>query len=166
MPYQGDDKVRGIKQGFKENKALADGPNFSYYSHMAKLSIVRMVLFRRNRGNRQLCIKDVCTAFLQSKKFPEDTRKFMKFWNPFTGLTKYYRQGGSNYGEASAPIRWEDTLASELEDSGMTRGVNRPCVFRHDLIDLVTLFHVNDALGDGESMEDCLKLIEVATMVA
>lgn len=153
----GDYKVRGIKQGFKENKALADGPNFSYCSHMAKLSIVRTVLFRRNRMNRQLCIKDVCTAFLQSKKFPEDTRKFMKFWNPFTGLTKYYRQGGSNYGEASAPIRWEDTLASELEDSGMTRGVNQPYVFRHDLIDLVALFYVDDGLGDGDSMEDCLK---------
>ena len=85
-------KVRGIKQGFKEDKKTADGPGFSYYSHMAKLAIVRIVLFRRNRGNKQLCIKDVCTAFLQSKKFPSHIRKFMKFRNPLTGITKYYRQ--------------------------------------------------------------------------
>ena len=148
-------KVRGVKQGFKENKAIADDPGFVYYSHMAKLQVIRMILFRRNRGNRTLCIKDVCTAFLQCKKFPPEIRKFMKFWNPFTGKTKYHRQLGPIYGEASAPIRWEDTLAPEIEDGGLVRGENQPCVFLHELIDLVALFYVDDGLGDGGSKEDC-----------
>ena len=151
----GEYKARGVKQGFKEDKATADGPGFSYYSHMAKLSIVWMMLFRRNRGNRQLCIKDVCTAFLQSKKFPAHIRKFMKFWNPFTCVTKYYRQWGPVYGEASAPIRWEDTLAPELEDGGFIRGDNQPAAFLHELQDLLVLVYVDDGLGDGASKREC-----------
>ena len=29
-------KARGVKQGFKENREQADGPNFNYYAHVAK----------------------------------------------------------------------------------------------------------------------------------
>ena len=97
--------ARGVKQGFKENKATVDDPGFSYYSHMTKLAIVQMLLFRRNRGNRKLAIKNVCTAFLQSTPFPPHIRKFMKIQNPFTGATKHHRQHGPIYGKASAAIR-------------------------------------------------------------
>jgi hypothetical protein len=150
----GQYKARGVKQGFKEDKATADGPGFSYYSHMAKLTIVRMLLFRRNRGNRKLAIKDVCTAFLQSKPFPPHIRKFMKIRNPFTGAIKHYRQHGPIYGEASAPIRWEDTLAPELEDAGFSRGQNQPTVFLHEDRDLAALIYVDDGLADGINDEE------------
>ena len=146
----GQYKARGVKQGFKEDKLVADGPGFSYYSHMAKLAVVRMLLFRRGRGSRNPCIKDVCTAFLQSNRFPDSIRKFSKLWNPFTGRTKYYRQHGPIYGEASAPIRWEETLAPELETAGFHRGENQPTCFLHELQDLVALIYVDDGLADGE----------------
>jgi hypothetical protein len=145
----GDYKARGVKQGFKEDKATADGPGFSYYSHMAKLAVVRMMLFRRNRGNRELAIKDVCTAFLQAKPFPPHIRKFLKMKNPFTGITKHYRQHGPIYGEASAPIRWEDTITPELEKGGFERGLNQPTAFLHEDLDLVALLYVDDGLADG-----------------
>ena len=52
-------KSRGVKHGFKEDKATADGENFNYYSHVAKLDTVRMSLFRPHRGNRCAAVKDV-----------------------------------------------------------------------------------------------------------
>ena len=67
----------------------------------------------------------------------------MKFWNPFTGVTKYYRQWGPIYGKASAPIRWEGTLAPELEDGGFIRGDNQPAAFLYELQDLLVLIYVD-----------------------
>ena len=29
-------KARGVKQGFRENKTVADGPDFNCYAHVAK----------------------------------------------------------------------------------------------------------------------------------
>ena len=63
-------KARGVKQGFKEDRELADGPDFNYYAHVAELVSVRTVLFRMDRGTRRIAIKDVRTAFLQSYKYP------------------------------------------------------------------------------------------------
>jgi hypothetical protein len=37
-------KARGVKQGFKENKAIADGPGFNYVAHVTKLKTIRMLL--------------------------------------------------------------------------------------------------------------------------
>ena len=71
----------GVKQGFKEDKAL-DGPGFVYYSHVVKLYTIRISLFRPNRGSRRIAIQDVKTAFLQSDKFPPETIKYMKIFNP------------------------------------------------------------------------------------
>ena len=34
-------KCRGVKQGFKEDKELSDGPDFIYYSNVVKLNAVR-----------------------------------------------------------------------------------------------------------------------------
>ena len=122
---------------------------------MAKLVIVRLMLFRKNRGNRKLCIKDVCTAFLQAKRFPDTIRKFLRIRNPLSGAVKHYRQWGPIYGEASAPIRWEDTLVPELEAGGFSRGENQPCAFLHDVHDLLVLVYVDDGLGDGASKDQC-----------
>ena len=44
-------KVRGVKQGFKEDKMIADGLGFVYYARVAKLVTVRMLLSRPGRGN-------------------------------------------------------------------------------------------------------------------
>ena len=56
-------KCRGVKQGFKEDKAL-DGPGFVYYSYVVKLYTIHMSLFRPNRGSHRIAIQDVKTAFL------------------------------------------------------------------------------------------------------
>ena len=50
----GDYKGRIVKQGFKENKTLADGPDFNYYAHTAKLMTVRTAILRHNRAGRRL----------------------------------------------------------------------------------------------------------------
>ena len=105
-------KARGVKQGFKENISVTDGPNFNYYSHVAKMASVRTLLMRRSRrGGRRIAIKDVATAFLQSHKYPPGApRKYIYFKHPITGETMYYRQHAPIYGENSAPIHWENTL--------------------------------------------------------
>jgi hypothetical protein len=146
----GEYKARGVKQGFREDKTVADGPGFIYYSHVARLTTVRMALFRSARGERQLGIKDVRTAFLQAKKFPTTLRKWISFRNPVTGKVHYYRQLGPIYGEASAPVRWEDTLAPTLEKHGFDRAQNEPSVFRHPIRDLLVLLYVDDTLIDGD----------------
>lgn len=41
-------KTRGVKHGFKEDKASADGPGFNYYSHVVRLYTFRIAFFRPN----------------------------------------------------------------------------------------------------------------------
>ena len=93
-------KARGVKQGFKEDKATADGDNFIYYSHVAKFDTVRISLFRPKRGTRCVGIKDVSVAFLQSHKY-EGFVKYICLKDPITGEWEYYRQSGPIYGEAA-----------------------------------------------------------------
>ena len=142
-------KARGVKQGSKENKATADGPGFNYVAHVTKLKTVRMLLFRPNRGERRLAIKDVRVAFLQSDPFPHGVTKYVCFKWPLTGVWRYYRQCGPIYGEASAPIRWEDTICPYLESIGFTRGKTDKCAFHHEQNDIANLLWVDDDLIDG-----------------
>lgn len=151
-------KARGVKQGFKEDKTMADGPGFVYYAHVAKLVSVRMLLSRPGRGNRRIAIKDVRTAFLQSDKFPDDVVKYITFKDPVTKKREYYRQTGPIYGEAGAPVRWENTIAPWLVEEGFTRGANEPAVFYHEDRDVLLLTYVDDLLYDGE--EDEVKLCD------
>jgi hypothetical protein len=128
-------KARGVKQGFKEDIAFTDGPDFNYYSHVAKMASVRSVLMRGNRRNRRIAIKDIRTAFLQSHRYPPGApKKYIKFVHPLTGEVMHYRQMGPIYGENSAPKHWEETLFEWLEmpeaegGAGLERGQNEPCV--------------------------------------
>jgi hypothetical protein len=157
----GQYKARGVKQGFLENYEMADGPNFNYYAHVAKLTSIRAALFRYKRGTRRLAVKDVKTAFLQSDPYPEGTVKYVCFKDPLTLQWKYYRQSGPIYGEASAPVRWEATIAPflESEDIGMQRGENEPCCFHELNRNLTALLYVDDCLLDGEE-DDILWLSE------
>jgi hypothetical protein len=142
-------KCRGVKQGFKEDKNFADGPDFNYYAHVAKLISMRSALFRPRRRNRRLAVKDISTAFLQSHPYPDGQKKFLKMKNPVTGEWEYFEQSGPIYGEASAPVRWEDTIAPWLVEQGFERGKNDPCVFYHVERDLLVLLYVDDCLMDG-----------------
>jgi hypothetical protein len=156
-------KARGVKQGFKENISVTDGPNFNYYSHVAKMASVRTLLMRRSRrGSRRIAIKDVATAFLQSHKYPPGApRKYIYFKHPITGETMYYRQHAPIYGENSAPMHRENTLFPFLTNGkkdgvqiqeeflNFERGENEPCVLYHKERDLVVLVYVDDILADG-----------------
>ena len=142
-------KCRGVKQGFKEDRVVADGPNFNYYSHVAKLTTVRTSIFRKNRGDRRLALKDVSTAFLQSNPYPDGKVKYLKMKNPFTGQWELWEQSGPIYGEASAPVHWENTVAPWLVSLGFVRGDNEPSVFHHPERDLLVLLYVDDVLMDG-----------------
>ena len=145
-------KVRGVKQGFRENKVISDGPDFNYHANVVKFVTVRLVLARR-RIACVIAIIDVSTAFLQSDPYPAGSEKCIAFKSPLTGKWSYYRQPGPIYGEASAPVRWEDTIAPWLEEQGFTRGSNEPCLFHHVERGLVLLLYVDDILADGESAD-------------
>ena len=147
-------KCRGVKQGFKEDKTI-DGPGFVYYSHVVKLYTIRISLFRPNRGTRRIAIQDVKTAFLQSDKFPPETIKYMKIYNPVQAELEYFRQWGPTYGEYSGNIRWEDTYAPYYEGEGFIRGDNERSVFYHEDQDLLVLVYTDDNFFDGE--EDSIK---------
>ena len=84
-------KARGVKQGFRENKSVADGPDFNYYAHVAKLVTIRSILCRYKRGTRRIAVKDVKTAFLQSDPYPEGTVKYICFKHPITKEVIHYR---------------------------------------------------------------------------
>ena len=148
-------KARGVKHGFKEDKATTDGIGFNSSAHVTKMKTIRLAVLRRGRGDRRLAIKDARVAFLQSDKFPSHIVKFIVFVWPLTNEKRYFRQRGPCYGEASAPIRWEDTYCPFLEDEGFDRGAHDPCAFHHPDLDLVDLLWVDDNMLDGE--EDHIK---------
>ena len=95
--------------------------------------VVRVALARQRDKDRQLWVIDISTAFLQSDSYPDGKVKYLSLKNPITGKWHYYRQSGPIYGEASAPVRWENTLAYWLEEeAGFTRGENEPSVYYHE----------------------------------
>ena len=143
-------KARAVKQGFKENKHAADGPDFSYYSSVAKLVAVRCALFRPQRGNRRIATKDIRGAFNQSDAFPDGKYKYVCFRNPVKNEWQYYRQYGPLYGENSAPRRWENTLSDWFESVGFRRGENEKSTFYHETRDLLVLTYVDDLFMDGD----------------
>ena len=63
-------KCRLVKQGFRENLLLADGPDFDYSSNVIKLHSVRLALSRRRPGAistmRRIAVRGISTAFWQS----------------------------------------------------------------------------------------------------
>jgi hypothetical protein len=147
----GKHKCRGVKQGFRENKEQADGVDFNYYSNVVKLNAVRIALFSKRSGhNRQIGIKDVSTAFLQSDSYEKGVYKYICFKHPVTLQWIYYRQSGPIYGEASAPARWENTVAPWFVDQGFIRGENERGVFYHPERDLLVLLYVDDVMASGE----------------
>ena len=146
-------KCRGVKQGFREDLIATDGPDFNYASSVVKFSSVRTALARRRGRTRILGIKDVSTAFLQSHKYPKGMVKYISFKHPLTNKWHYYKQSGPIYGEASAPIRWEETIAPWLVSQGFERGENDKGVFYHRERDLLLLLFVDDVLADGEQAD-------------
>ena len=147
-------KARGVKQGFKENLEMSDGPDFNYYAHVAEMKAIRAALLRPNRRTRKLATIDVCTAFLQSIPYPDGKRKLIKFKCPIVGKWLYYEQSGPIYGENSAPVYWgEQTLAPFLISCGFVRGENHKCTYYHPKHDLVVLTYVDDILMDGEEKD-------------
>ena len=129
-------KVRGVKQGFREDLEQADGPDFNYYSSVVKLHAARVVLMRRRRCGRALGIKDVSTAFLQSDSCTDGTIKmntsaFATLSRPYGTSTTIARVVQSTYGEVSAPKRCEVTIAPWFESMGFNRGDNERSCFYH-----------------------------------
>ena len=142
-------KVRGVKQGFRENTAVTDGPDFNYYSNVVRLFTVRTALCSRRPSGYIVAIKDVSTAFLQSESYPDGQVKYVSFKHPLSGKWMYFSQSGPIYGEASAPVRWERTIAPWIEDQGFTRGENDRCIFYNADRDLLVLLYVDDCLAKG-----------------
>ena len=62
----------------------------------------------------------------------------------------YFRQSGPIYGEASAAVRWENTIGPWFEEQGFTRGENERCIFYHPDRDLLVLLYVDDVYADGD----------------
>ena len=95
-----------------------------------------------------IAIIDVSTAFLQSTKYPEGKVKYVKFNNLITGETMYFKQFGPLYGEKSAPMEWEDTIAPFIESLGFTRAKNDACIFFHKDTGMIVLLYVDDLTLD------------------
>ena len=144
-------KTRIVKQGFREDHAFADGPDFNYYSNVASLESIRASLFRHRRADRRIAIQDISTAFLQSRPYGPGIYKYLHFKNPITGEVEYYRQSGPIYGESSAPTRWEETLAEFLTSTemGFVRSKNEPSTYYHPERDILIITYVDDLWYDG-----------------
>ena len=155
-------KARGVKHGFKEDKAVADGEGFQYYSSTVKLYTVRISFFRPNRGTRRAAVLDERTAFLQADEFPEELVKALLMWDPIRRKWELFKQSGPLYGENSAPRRWEDTYAPYLESEGFIRGHNERAAFYHPDRDVLDLTWVDDNYLDGEE-DDILFAVSVIT---
>ena len=145
----GSYKARGVKQGFKEDKVNSDGPDFNYYTHVAKFTTLRASLFRYKRGTRRVALKDVATAFLQSEQYEQGKYKYICFKCPLQNKWRYFKQSGPLYGECSAPKHWSDTFASFLKRSGFEPGLNEPAAHLHSTRELLAITYVDDTNMDG-----------------
>lgn len=144
-------KCRLVKQGFRENCSITDGPDFQYSSSVISLTTVRMVLSKSNlTGKTRVSLRDISTAFLQSHKYEKGQWKYCKWRDDLTGELHYYRQLAPIYGEKSAPKRWQETLFPFMESLGFDPGCNEKSLFYHADRDLIVLIYVDDCLAVGD----------------
>ena len=144
----GRKKARWIVQGCFEDHSYDD---FSNYAHVASLVAFRALIFRHDRRHRTLGAIDITTAFLQSDKYgAHEARRYISLKNPRTGTLEFFLLNTPMYGQRSAPIRWENTLAPWLETQGLVRGKNESCAYYRAKDDLTVLLYVDDLLVDGD----------------
>lgn len=153
-------KARGVIQGFTEDPDL-DGEGFNYYAHVAKLSSLRLLLFRPGRPSHyRVQTADVATAFLSSKPYSADEpRRYVRMRNPVTSAYDVFAVEGPVYGSRSSPRRWEDDAAETLEALNFKRGENDPSVYYRNDDDIRVLVYVDDILSDGppKALENMFK---------
>ncbi len=155
----GSYKCRVVVQGFLQDKVRVDGSDFLYSSSVARFSLVRAVLLQPDRGDKMFSSIDISQAFLQSDEFPPDKVRYVYVWDPVDQDWQYFRQYRSLYGECSAPVRWQETLAAYLTapegpvDSatglstggcGFVRGSNDRSVFYHPARKMTIMVYVDD----------------------
>ena len=75
--------------------------------------------------------------------------KYLKIKNPITGCMMYFMQYGPLYGEKSAPMEWEETIAPFIEELGFIRAKNDKCIFYHPDTGMIVLLYVDDIYMDG-----------------
>ena len=73
--------------------------------------------------------------------------------DPYTKEMELFEQSGPIYGESSAPVRWENTIADWLQQVGFVRGENERSVFYHPTRDLLLLLYVDDCYLDGHDRD-------------
>jgi hypothetical protein len=144
----GTTKMRLVKIGFLE----PNPGNEIFTGHVVSPTAVRIAV-ASHKPNRKVAMVDVTTAFLQSTKFKKGKVKFLKVKNPITGQMMFFIQYGPLYGERSAPMKWENTIAPFIESLGFIRDKNDPCVFHHPTTDMIVLLYVDDIYMDGLSKD-------------
>jgi hypothetical protein len=145
----GRKKARWIVQGCFEDRTHDD---FSHYAHVASLTTFRSLCFRHDRKLRTMGAIDITTAFLQSDPYDtSEPQRFIKLKDPRTGVLRYYLLLTPMYGQRSAPVRWENTIAPWLISEGLVRGENEPCAFYRKSDDLTVLLYVDDLIADGDA---------------
>jgi len=137
-------KVRVVVQGFREKFEAGE----TFTGHVVSPISVRSAISNHKPG-RMIAIIDVSTAFLQSTKFKNGKVKYVKVLNPITKKMMYFKQFGPLYGEKSAPMEWEETIAPYIVSLGFIRAKNDACIFYHPVTDMIILLYVDDLYMDG-----------------
>ena len=136
-------KSRVVKLGHLEDKVQEDGMYFNYCAHVTSLKNIRMILSMNMKG-KSVAVIDVSQAFLQANAYEDGKVKFTYFTDKRTGQKRVFRSSGPQYGEASAPVRWLDTLKEFMAEIGMEQCKNEPATFRNKATGLIVAAYVDD----------------------
>ena len=87
---------------------------------------------------------DVVNAYLNSKMSPDQQPVFVELPDGFKQAGKVAQLDRPLYGLKDAPVLWYNTLTETLEEMGLTKSSEEPCLFTNDW--LTVLFYVDDIL--------------------
>ncbi len=160
LKRDGRKKARWVVQGCFESNELDD---FSNRSYVATFNALRALVFRHDRAHRRMGAVDISTAFLQSDRYePDEPTRFIKLEDPEKpGHWLYFRLLGPMYGQRSAPVRWETTLAPWLQSQGFQRGCNERSVYHRSSDGATILVYVDDILYDLDDATEASFLNEL-----
>ncbi len=68
----------------------------------------------------------------------------------------------SMYGTRDAALNWATEYGETLKAAGFKQGVACPCIFRHEVKEVVIMVHGDDfvAVGEGEQLQDTKRVLE------
>ncbi len=133
---------------------------FDKYAPVVSWSMVQMLLTLSARENLKTCLVDFTNAFAQADLKEQVYVALPMMFDSPNGPDTILKLNKSLYGLVQALLSWYNHLTKGLEDTGLTKSDNDPCLFFGN--GMMVLVYVDDCIffsKDVKAIDEVIKCL-------